>query len=191
MNNIQEIRKVSFGEDVKTKQKLSYVPWARAWDKMLELDPSAVFNYLEEKKFGDTLMVYCELTAFGITRIAHLPVMDHANRPITNPDAVQVNKAMQRALVKACALFGLGLYIYEDDVDPAIKHAQPQSTNQDSEQMPSKSLETMLEAIYKATDKKTLIDAYSEAQSAYKFDKEALSKIVSAKDQRKQELGLK
>lgn len=185
--NMQEIKKISFGEDVKTKQKLTYVPWARAWDKMLELDPNAVFTYLPEKSFGDTFMVYCELTAFGITRVAHLPVMDHANRPITNPDCVQVNKAMQRALVKACALFGLGLYIYEDDQDPAIKHALPQN----NEQMPTKSLETLLQAINEAIDKKTLVQAYSEAQEGYKHDKQALGKIVEAKDQRKQQLGIK
>jgi len=33
-------------------------------------------------------------------------------KSVPNPDAVQVNVTMQRALVKAIALHGLGLYIY-------------------------------------------------------------------------------
>jgi hypothetical protein len=42
----------------------------------------------------------------------HLPVMDHRNKAIAEPDAFAVNTAMQRCLVKAIALHGLGLYIY-------------------------------------------------------------------------------
>ncbi len=45
--------------------------------------------------------------------------MDHRNKPIPEPDAFQVNTAMQRALVKAIALHGLGLYIYAgEDLPP-------------------------------------------------------------------------
>jgi hypothetical protein len=62
--------------------------------------------------FGETMMVYCTVTAFGKPRTAHLPVMDYKNQPIPNPNAFQINTAMQRVLVKAIALHGLGLYIY-------------------------------------------------------------------------------
>jgi hypothetical protein len=41
-----------------------------------------------------------------------MPVMDYKNRAIVQPDAFQVNTAMQRCLVKAIALHGIGLYIY-------------------------------------------------------------------------------
>jgi hypothetical protein len=52
------------------------------------------------------------VTAFGVPRTAQLPVMDHRNKAIANPDAFQVNTAMQRCLAKAIALHGIGLYIY-------------------------------------------------------------------------------
>jgi hypothetical protein len=42
----------------------------------------------------------------------HLPVMDHRNQAVKNPDAFVVNKNMMRCLVKAIACHGLGLYIY-------------------------------------------------------------------------------
>lgn len=57
-------------------------------------------------------MVFCTVTANGISRTAQLPVMDHKNKAIANPDAFQVNTAMQRCLAKAISLHGIGLYIY-------------------------------------------------------------------------------
>ena len=57
-----------------------------------------------------------------------LPVMDHRNKPIQNPDAFQVNTAIMRCLTKCLAMHGLGLYIYagedlpeDDGVDPPPK----------------------------------------------------------------------
>jgi hypothetical protein len=39
-------------------------------------------------------------------------VLDGRNRPIVEPNAFDINTSIQRALVKAIALHGLGLYIY-------------------------------------------------------------------------------
>ena len=63
-------------------------------------------------------MVFCTVTAFGTSRTAQLPVMDHRNKAIANPDAYDVNTAMQRALTKAIALFGIGLYFYAGKTYP-------------------------------------------------------------------------
>ena len=58
------------------------------------------------------MMVFCSVHAFGKSMTAQLPVMDHRNKAIPNPDAMAVNTAMQRCLAKAIALHGIGLYIY-------------------------------------------------------------------------------
>ncbi len=60
-------------------------------------------------------MVFCSVEAFGKVMTAQLPVMDHRNKAISNPDAFQVNVAMQRCLAKAIALHGIGLYIYNGE----------------------------------------------------------------------------
>ena len=65
-------------------------------------------------------MVFCTVTAFGKRRTAQLPVMDYYNRAIPNPDAYQVNTAMQRCLAKAISLHGIGLYIYAGEDLPAL-----------------------------------------------------------------------
>ena len=76
-------------------------------------------------------MVFCTVTAFGQSRTMQLPVMDHRNRAIANPDAFAVNTAMQRALVKACALHGIGLYLYggEDVPDSGGEDEPPKLTD--------------------------------------------------------------
>jgi hypothetical protein len=66
-------------------------------------------------------MVFCTVTAFGKRRTAQLPVMDFYNRAISNPDAYQVNTAMQRCLAKAISLHGIGLYIYAGEDLPALE----------------------------------------------------------------------
>jgi hypothetical protein len=63
-------------------------------------------------KFGETMMVFCTVTAFGKSMTAQLPVMDYRNKAIPNPDSFAVNTAMQRCLAKAIALHGLGLSLY-------------------------------------------------------------------------------
>jgi hypothetical protein len=96
----------------------------------LQRDPTATWEYRfgvdpttkEQVPYvyiGTTAMVFCTVRAFGVERTAQLPVMDYKNKAIQDPDAFQVNTAMQRCLAKAIALHGLGLYIYAgEDIPP-------------------------------------------------------------------------
>jgi hypothetical protein len=52
-----------------------------------------------------------------------MPVLNHANRPIKNPNSFEVNTALQRCMVKAIALLGLGCYIYAGEDLPATSDA--------------------------------------------------------------------
>ena len=122
----ERLAALNVNDHVEKKNGLSYLSWAWAWDQLLRQDSTASYTYTEPKTFGgDTLMVYCTVTAFGISRTAHLPVMDHRNKPIPSPDAFAVNTAMQRALVKAIALHGLGLYIYAGEDLPLAETPEP------------------------------------------------------------------
>lgn len=115
----QTLRSINVNTKTEKKGNLTYLSWAWAVDQLLTADHTANWTYLEPLAFGETLMVRCAVTAFGITRTAQLPVMDHRNKPIAKPDAFAVNTAMQRCLAKGIALHGLGLYIYAgEDVPP-------------------------------------------------------------------------
>lgn len=116
--NYSELRKVNVNEHIEKKNGLSYLSWAWAVDQLLQLDNAATWSYGEPTKFGETLMVYCTVEAFGKKMTAQLPVMDFRNKAIANPDAMSVNTAMQRCLAKAIALHGIGLYIYSGEDVP-------------------------------------------------------------------------
>jgi len=90
-------------------------------------DPTATWTYPDPVRFGETVMVFCAVTAFGKTMQAQLPVMDYRNKAIPNPDAFAVNTAMQRCMVKAIALHGLGLYIYAGE-DLPVQEAAHRAT---------------------------------------------------------------
>jgi len=121
-----EVAAINVNEHVEKKQNLSYLSWAWAVDQLMRLDDNAMWEYHPHQMFGDTMMVFCTVTAFGRSRTSQLPVMDHRNKSISNPDSFQVNVAMQRCLAKAIALHGLGLYIYSgEDLPMEDKKEEP------------------------------------------------------------------
>lgn len=125
MMRYQEIRNINVSQYIEKKNGLNYLSWSWALDQLLLLDENAHWEYLEPQWFNQTMMVFCRVHAFGKSRTAQLPVMDYLNQPIANPDAFQVNTAMQRCLAKAIALHGLGLYLYSGEDLPTIKSINP------------------------------------------------------------------
>ena len=138
MSKYLELRKINVNDNTEKKGRFTYLSWAWAVDQLLQLDPMATWEYKEPMKFGDTMMVFCTVTAFGKNMTAQLPVMNNQNKSMINPDSFAVNTAMQRCLAKAIALHGLGLYIYagedlpEDEEPPKVTppkiSAKPEET---------------------------------------------------------------
>lgn len=136
--------KLNVNEHTEKKQSLTYLSWAWAWQEALKADPKASFKVhtfatvdcgaSPVMNINGTGMVWVDVTLNGTTRTGFLPVMDHRNKPIIEPDAFQVNTALMRCLTKTLALFGLGLYIYagEDlpENDPDVKPLPPPGVKQ-------------------------------------------------------------
>jgi hypothetical protein len=125
----KDLRQINVSQHIEKKNGLSYLSWSWALDQLLQLDDSATWEYLEPKRFGESMMVFCKVTAFGKSRTAQLPVMDFRNQAIPNPNAYQVNTAMQRCLAKAISLHGIGLYIYAGEDLPIINEEGPLQSN--------------------------------------------------------------
>lgn len=125
MSNYLELKKINVNDKIEKKNNLSYLSWAWAVDQLLTHDATATWEYKEPQRFGETLMVFCTVTAFGKSMTAQLPVMDYKNKAIPNPDAFAVNTAMQRCLAKAISLHGIGLYIYAGEDLPDDEKAVP------------------------------------------------------------------
>lgn len=133
MSNYEKLAAINVGAHIEKKNGLSYLSWAWAVDQLLRNDPAASWEYRQPEHWNDTVMVFCTVTAFGKSMTAQLPVMDHRNKAIANPDAFQVNTAMQRCLAKAIALHGLGLYIYAGEDLPLEEAEEANSAISDDE----------------------------------------------------------
>ena len=124
-----ELLTINVNEHTEKKNGMTYLSWSWAWTEVLKADPAANF---EVKMFpdgtgigmtpvmsvGDTAMIWVTCTVFGKPMTCQLPVLDFRNKPISHPNAMDVNTAIMRCLVKAIALHGLGLYIYSGEDMP-------------------------------------------------------------------------
>jgi hypothetical protein len=135
-SHYEQLASLNVNDHVERKNGLAYLSWTWALDQLLRLDPDASWSYGEPRPYGDTLMVTCTVSAFGRERTAQLPVMDHKHRAIPNPDAYQVNTAMQRALAKAIALHGLGLYLYAGEDLPEVEKPTRRENTEKMENRP-------------------------------------------------------
>ena len=178
MTKFLELRKINVNEHTEKKGKFTYLSWSWAVDQLLQQDPAATWTYGEPIYFAETLMVFCSVTAFGKTMTAQMPVINNQNKAIQNPDAMAVNTAMQRCLVKAIALHGLALYIYSGEDLP----------DEDPVDLSAESDKWAL-AISNSKDIDELKEIYGAAYKSLSKDKSAVAKISAAKDAKKAELG--
>lgn len=102
------------------KKSLSYISWAAAWQLLKENCPDATYEHHPWQTLpSGEVMCYCTVTVSGISHTAHLPVLD-GFRPVVNPNAFEINRAMQRCFAKAIGMHGVGLYIYMgEDLPPS------------------------------------------------------------------------
>ena len=106
---------------------LTYLAWAWAWQMVKENYPTASYTIYENADGlnyhtdGRTCWVKTGVTIEGLEHIEYLPVMDYRNASIPKDKvtSMDVNKAIQRSLTKACARHGLGLYIYAGEDLPS------------------------------------------------------------------------
>ena len=166
MMHYTELRKINVNDYIERKNGLAYLSWSWAVDQLLQLDESANWEYAEPRIFGETMMVFCTVHAFGKSRTAQLPVMDFRNKAIHNPDAFSVNTAMQRCLAKAISLHGLGMYIYagEDLPMAEMKESEDKENKEDKEIKAPKTSITPTGAALDAfsKDKKDLLNRIAE-----------------------------
>ena len=177
MKTFNELRLINVNEHTEKKGKFTYLSWTWAVDTLLQNDPSATWTFGDPVYFNESVMVFCTVTAMGKSMTCQMPVLNHQNKAIPNPNAMDVNTAMMRCLVKTISLFGIGLYIYAGEDLP------------DEEPVDlSKEAQEWCEAIAEATDLDDLKDVFTKAWNEIKSDKTAVEMIGKAKDARKAEL---
>lgn len=148
MSVFEKLSAVDVSGKTEKKSNLTYLSWAWAWGELKKSYPDASYTIYEneiddllvhgEQAFpikrkvnyftdGRTAWVKVGVTVDGQEHIEMLPVMDHRNKSIALNaiDSFAVNKTIQRALTKAIARHGLGLYIYAgEDLPETVKEDQ-------------------------------------------------------------------
>lgn len=126
----------SINVSAKTEKKngLTYLSWAWAWGEIKKVDPQAQYRIYEADNGciyhtdGRTCWVKVSVTVHGLEHIEYLPVLDYKNAsiPLDKITSYDANKAVQRAITKACARHGLGLYIYAgEDLPEEMTAVEP------------------------------------------------------------------
>lgn len=141
---------INVNENTEKKNGLTYLSWAWAWAECLKADPQATWGVVtygpagDERPFmavGKTAMVHTWVTIKGLRRECMLPVMDHRNKAIPDPDAFQVNTAIMRCMTKAISMHGLGLYIYAGEDLPQAEAPETPEQKAQREKMEARGQE--------------------------------------------------
>lgn len=116
-NYFARLSAINVNEQVEKKGGFSYLSWPYAVAQLRLADASATwevrrFDGLPYLATEAGVFVEVAVTVNGVTLSQIHPVLDGRNRPLLAPSAFDINTSLQRCLVKAIALHGLGLYIY-------------------------------------------------------------------------------
>ena len=139
MSNVwNTLSAIDCSKHVEKKNGFTYLSWAWAWSILKQHYPTAHYTKHLFQVNGNQLpyMLDAEGNAYvtvtvkimpengseSITALESateiMPVLNHANRPIKNPNSFEVNASLQRCMVKAIAALGLGCYIYAGEDMP-------------------------------------------------------------------------
>lgn len=188
LNYFEQLNSINVSEHVEKKAGLNYLSWAWAWTELKKRYPEAKKNVIKNEEGwlyhtdGKTCWVEVSVTINNIEEIEYLPIMDYKNQaiPLANIKSTNVNTSIQRAITKAIARHGLGLYIYAGEDIP--------NTNSDAEKL-GQIADEELKATYRKSNEdafiglKAMIESCAsleELQSVW-TDKENVKQINSLK----------
>ena len=125
MNYFEKLNQIDCSAHIEQKGQFNYLSWTFAVQELKKVHPGATW---EVKRFhGMPYMqtdcgyfVEVEVDIDGVKMSQIHPVLDNRNKPVAQPDAFQINTSIQRCLVKAIALHGLGLYIFAGEDLPDV-----------------------------------------------------------------------
>ena len=116
-NYFAELAAINVSEHLEKKGQFSYLSWPYAVAQLRQFDDHATwevmrFDGLPYLTTESGTFVEVAVTVRGVTLSQIHPVLDGRNQPIQVPTAFDINTSIQRCLVKAIALHGLGLNVY-------------------------------------------------------------------------------
>ena len=130
------LSEINVNDKIEKKGRFSYLSWAYAVDELLKVCPDATWEVTKDegRPYISTpagCFVEVSVKVGDIVRTQVHPVLNNSNKAISDPDCFQINTSIQRCLVKAIALHGLGLYIYAGEDLPTTEKVSPEPVNKE------------------------------------------------------------
>jgi hypothetical protein len=136
MTIFEHLMQVDLSTVIQEKDSLRYVAWVHAYAELQKHYPTSSYEIVRFPDDRGRLVlpflrtevgyfVEVVVTVGGLRKSCVLPVMDEFNDALEYPNALDINNSIQRCLVKAIALHGLGLYIYAGEEFPFDAWPEP------------------------------------------------------------------
>ncbi len=194
-NSFAKLNAINVSAHIEKKGQFSYLSWPFAVAQLRLADPTAswVVNRFDGLPYQATelgVFVAVTVTVQGVSLSQIHPVLDARNRPIAIPSSFDINTSIQRCLVKAIALHGLGLYIYAGEDLPTTTDDENNkrgvgTDRTDNNPIPIRPVKDTINAIQKAQIKRLLTETGSEEKRLLEyFGVDGLEHIKSADYQR-------
>lgn len=190
MSTFETLNKLDVSEHVEKKGKFTYLSWPYAVAELRKHCPDATWKverfpvhdgssvFVPYMKTEMGYFVEVSVTVDGITLSQIHPVLNNQNRPIPEPSPFDINTSIQRALVKAIALHGLGLYIYAgEDLPPDVKAEQDQKAKKALADAASKGTEALRQEWEKLN---------KEQRMQFKEELDKLKSVAAEADQKQE-----
>jgi len=140
-NYFAQLASVDVSQHIEKKGQFSYLSWPFAVQQLRLFDETATWEVIRHNglPFLETeqgFFVEVAVTVKGVTLTQIHPVLDGKNRPLLAPNAFDINTSIQRCLVKAIALHGLGLNVYAGEDLPSGGESEGQQPSPSALQTP-------------------------------------------------------
>jgi len=197
LNYFEQLNNINVQDKIEKKGNLSYLSWAFAWEQLKIKHPKAQYKVYERENGiiywtdGKTAWVKVSVTVDDIEHIEYLPIMDYKNKsiPVDQVSSFNVNTSIQRALTKAIARHGLGLYIYAgEDIPSAEKDDILEEERQSLYDECKELRDSIIGELEMAIDLGNLRAIWEENEKDIKTLKSRMPKMHEAVEKRKEEL---
>jgi len=197
LNYFEQLNNINVQDKIEKKGNLSYLSWAFAWEQLKIKHPKAQYKVYERENGiiywtdGKTAWVKVSVTVDDIEHIEYLPIMDYKNKsiPVDQVSSFNVNTSIQRALTKAIARHGLGLYIYAgEDIPSAEKDDILEEERQSLYDECKELRDSIIGELEMAIDLGNLRAIWEENEKDIKALKSRMPKMHEAVEKKKEEL---
>ena len=138
----QTMSQIDIRQMTEKKNGFTYLSWAQALRLLKEHVPQAqIVKHQFQQADGTLLPFMMDSQGYAYVQVTvHLgkdepaateimPVLNHANRPIQNPNSFEVNAQIQRCMAKAISMAcGLGIHLYYGEDTPSPVSARPDNS---------------------------------------------------------------